>query len=282
MEYLKREDTPFPQSYEEVSGRKPKEFPAGKDTIADLFDIAYGQKELHNKENLAPGPSLVVSSSGSNNGCYGFFDFDNLITSRFVTVPSTGSIGEAFVQMWPCGVTDDCLILTPKDGTEFEDLFITAAVLRLERWRFNYGRKAIPGRIAHMKVDRDPELKRHIRASFDNGHTLMREAQAVLGPSEIDHSFAVKIAALAELWRKETGHLSSLERKALHPAYQEIIATGNRGIPYVLRELKERGGHWFWALRYMTGIDLSQPDQKVNDLREAWLEWGRKQGFAGL
>src|SRR5262249_33367002 len=143
-------------------------------------------KELHNKENLAPGPALVVSSSGTNNGCYGFFDFDRLIKPSFVTVPSTGSIGEAFVQLWACGVTDDCLILTPRPGTDFEDLFIAAAVVRLEKWRFNYGRKATPARIAYMKVDRDPELKRHIRASYTNAHVLMREAQNVLDPSRID------------------------------------------------------------------------------------------------
>jgi len=282
LEHLKRDDTAMPQPYRELSGRTPKTFVTGPDTIGHLFDIAYGQKELHNKENLAHGPALVVSSSGSNNGCYGFFDFDNLIKPQFVTVPSTGSIGEAFVQLWPCGVTDDCLILTPKDGTSFEDLFIAAAVLRLERWRFNYGRKATPERIAHMKVDRGPELKRHISASFDNGHTLMREAQTILGPDQIDGSFGEKIIALAEKWRNETGHLSSIERKALHPAYQAIIATGKRGVPYVLRELKNRGGHWFWALHYMTGIDLSAPEQTINDLRNAWLAWGKKQGYAGL
>ena len=167
LEYLKRDDVAVPQPYAAIVNRTPRGFPnAPSETIGALFEIAYGQKELHNKENLAAGPSLVVSSSGTNNGCYGFFDFDHLIKHSFLTVPSTGSIGEAFVQLWPCGVTDDCLILTPKEKTDLEDLFITAAVLRLERWRFNYGRKATPARIAFMKVDRDAELKRHIRDQF--------------------------------------------------------------------------------------------------------------------
>lgn len=283
LKYLKREETPIPQSYEVVSGRTPKSFEdASPSTIGYLFDVAYGQKELHNKENLTSGPALVVSSSGTNNGCYGFFDFDRLIAPQFVTVPSTGSIGESFIQLWPCGVTDDCLILTPKKGTDFEDLFIAAAVVRLERWRFNYGRKATPARIAYMKVDRDPALKRHIRASFDNAHVLMREIQNVLEPGRIDTSLEDQISKLSKQWRKETGHLSSIERKALHPAYQAIIATGKRGVPYVLRELKERGGHWFWALHYMTEVDLSSPGQTIDDLRKAWLEWGKKQGYAGL
>ena len=282
LDYLKRDDTPIPRPYREVSNRVPKNFGTSRGTLGGMFEIAYGQKELHNKENLATGPALVISSSGTNNGCYGFFDFDRLIKSPFVTVPSTGSIGEAFVQLWPCGVTDDCLILTPKDGTDFEDLFIAAAVLRLERWRFNYGRKVTPSRIAHMKVDRDLILKEHIRVSFGNAHVLMRDVQAALEPAKIDVSIGQRISELADQWRRETGHLSSIERKAMHPAYQEIIAIGSKGVPHVLRELKEHGGHWFWALRYMTGVDLGEDCQSVGELREHWLDWGRKHNYAGL
>lgn len=97
----------------------------------------------------------------------------------------------------------------------------------------------------------------------------------------IDESLADRIARLASQWRKETGHLSSIERKVINPAYQAIIATGRRGVPYVLREMKERGGHWFWALHFMTGVDFGDV-QSVEDLRNMWLMWGREQGYAGL
>ena len=85
-------------------------------TVGDYFSISYGQKALHSKEHLVAGDMLVISSSGFDNGCYGFFDFDDLLDAPFITVPSTGSYGEARVQEWPCGVTDDCLILVPKKG----------------------------------------------------------------------------------------------------------------------------------------------------------------------
>jgi len=98
----------------------------------------------------------------------------------------------------------------------------------------------------------------------------------------VSFSLADRIAALAARWRQETGHLSSIEQKAMHPAYQEIIATGIRGVPYVLRELKERGGHWFWALHHMTGINLGSQGQGVEELRNLWLAWGRGQGYLGL
>ncbi|MFT3808431.1 MAG: N-6 DNA methylase [Micropepsaceae bacterium] len=117
-------------------------------TIGHYFDIRYGQRSLHSKEGLLPGQSLVISSSGVDNGCYGFFDFDDIMAPPFVTVPSTGSIGIAHVQEWPCGVTDDCLLLSPKDGTPHAMLYVAAATIRNERWRFSYGRKATPARIA--------------------------------------------------------------------------------------------------------------------------------------
>ena len=61
----------------------------------------------------------MVSSSGSDNGCYGFFDIETLVEAPFVTVPSAGSIGEARVQLFPCGVTDDCLILFDREPIEY-------------------------------------------------------------------------------------------------------------------------------------------------------------------
>ena len=87
---------------------------------------------------------------------------------------------------------------------------------------------------------------------------------------------------LSQEWRNQTGHLSSIERKAMHPAYQEIIGMGVEGVPYVLRDLKEHGGHWFWALHFMTGLDLSRPNQTREELQIEWLEWGRNQGYDGL
>jgi type I restriction enzyme M protein len=127
-------------------------------TVGDYFEIRYGQKALHSKEGLLPGRSLVISSSGIDNGCYGFYDFEKILDAPFVSVPSTGSIGIAHVQEWPCGVTDDCLLLSPKDGVSHAMLYIAAAAIRNERWRFSYGRKATPARIAAFPLPHAQEL----------------------------------------------------------------------------------------------------------------------------
>lgn len=127
-------------------------------TIGQYFEIRYGQKALHSKEGLLPGQSLVISSSGMDNGCYGFFDFEGVLAPPFVTVPSTGSIAIAHVQEWPCGVTDDCLLLSPKEGTPHAMLYVAAAAIRNEKWRFSYGRKATPARIADFPLPHDGAL----------------------------------------------------------------------------------------------------------------------------
>jgi hypothetical protein len=88
-------------------------------------------------------------------------------------------------------------------------------------------------------------------------------------------------AELASTWRSETGHLSSITQKAIHPAYQRIIGMGERALPLILRELQARRGHWFWALHAITGEDPVPPEDAgdVDKMRDAWLELGRIRGW---
>lgn len=148
-----------------LKGVKPYSSKAG--TFGHYFDIGYGQKALHSKENLGPGFIPVISSSGTDNGCYGFFDFEDVIEPPFVTIPSTGSIGEAHVQEWPCGVADDAVLLVPKQGVDRSLLYVAAAVMRQERWRFNYGRKVTPSRITHFKIPTDEHMLASVRKDIE-------------------------------------------------------------------------------------------------------------------
>jgi len=64
-----------------------------------------------------------------------------------------------------------------------------------------------------------------------------------------------------------------------HPAYQQIIALGPPVIPLILRELRERPDHWFWALNAITGEDPVGPEDDFDQAVEAWLRWGRERGY---
>jgi len=85
--------------------------------------------------------------------------------------------------------------------------------------------------------------------------------------------------ALAEQWRSDTILLSSVEKMAMHPAYQRIIGMGPKAVPLILRDLQAHPDHWFWALHAITGEDPVQPGDNFDRAVQAWLEWGKKLGY---
>lgn len=170
--------TPYRALAGEARLNNAEKLRSATDTIGAHFDILYGQKELHSREGYAPGDTLVVSPTEEYNGCYGWLDFPSLIQPPFVTVAQTGTIGEAFVQCEPCGVNDDCLILLPKTGTKcsLARLVITAAIIRSERWRFSYGRKLTPARIASFPMPKDSTLEAWVSNKIAAWKKLAEEA----------------------------------------------------------------------------------------------------------
>jgi len=246
-------------------------------SIGDKFDIFYGQRDLHSKENLVEGKSLIISSSGTDNGCYGFFNYESLIQPPFVTVQSTGSIGEAFVQTWPCGVTDDCLLLIPKKNATVEELYLVAAILRLEKWRFNYGRKITPKRISQFLLPNDKNLSAWIRERIVVTARIQEEILA----SHYQDDFRVKFQELAQQWKTGRTPSSVINRMAMHPAYQQIIGMGKKAVPLIFAEMNREIDHWFWALNAIEGIDPVPKESRgnVKEMALAWFQWGRQQGY---
>lgn len=92
---------------------------------------------------------------------------------------------------------------------------------------------------------------------------------------------AVKFTILKTEWESETALFSSVTDIALHPAYQQIIGMGKDVIPLMLAELKRKPGHWFWALKAITGEDPVLPEQRglIKEMTAAWLRWGHRQGY---
>ena len=72
--------------------------------LSEVFYIEYGQKSCHNKGLLDTGNELVISSKGTDNGVYGFFDITPKYKIPVISVPSSGTIGEAFVQDNECSI----------------------------------------------------------------------------------------------------------------------------------------------------------------------------------
>ncbi|MGR3310873.1 MAG: hypothetical protein ACUZ77_08860 [Candidatus Brocadiales bacterium] len=90
-----------------------------------------------------------------------------------------------------------------------------------------------------------------------------------------------KFLALKAKWEAETAMLSSTTEISMHWAYQEIIGMGPSAVPLILSEMKKELGHWFWALKSITGEDPVPPEKRgrIKEMTKAWLRWGREKGY---
>jgi len=89
-----------------------------------------------------------------------------------------------------------------------------------------------------------------------------------------------KFRRLADQWRKETRLQSSINKRAMHSAYQQIIGMGQDALPLIMEELKRTRGHWLWALFAITGEDPAPEGCTFSEAVDAWLRWGIQHGYA--
>jgi len=127
-----------------------------------------------------------------------------------------------------------------------------------------------------LRLRHAEDLARHLAQPDDP----TAPPRATLGYLEYDEAeLATTFATLAAQWQDETGMLSFMHKKALHPAYQRIIGLGLPVVPLILRALAQQPAHWFWALQAITGDDPVPPDATPSEARAAWLAWGRERGY---
>jgi hypothetical protein len=91
----------------------------------------------------------------------------------------------------------------------------------------------------------------------------------------------IRFFNLRSQWEKDTAMLSSITEIAMHPSYQQIIGMGPSVIPLILNEMTIKPGHWFWALKSITGEDPVQPKQRgrIREMADAWIQWGKEQNY---
>lgn len=127
--------------------------------------------------------------------------------------------------------------------------------------------------------DESAQLAAPIRRLFEVGRergapTALTESQSALESASVAHRFN----SLAEAWRRECAHLSSVREMALHPAYQQIIGMGREALPFLLRQLERQPDHWDWALCAITGENPVRPEHRgrLRDIARDWLKWARE------
>ena len=110
-----------------------------KYTDSRLFDIKKGKRLT--KEDFVAGNTPFIGAIDDNNGYRDFVDQDPIHKANTITINYNGSVAEAFYQPKDFWASDDVNVLYPKfELNPFVALFIVT-VIRLEKFRFNYGRK---------------------------------------------------------------------------------------------------------------------------------------------
>ena len=116
------------------------------------------------------------------------------------------------------------------------------------------------------------------------GETWKREEKDVittaLGQEYRDLQVKSEFDNLVQMWKKATSHYSFLGQIITHPAYLRIIGMGAKALPLILEELRQRpNGNWFSALEAITGKDVGQEANNIDEAIQLWLEWGEQNKY---
>jgi len=105
----------------------------------EIFDIKKGKRLT--KEDFIHGNIPFIGAIDSNNGYRDFIGQKPIHQSNTITINYNGSVGESFYQPNPFWASDDVNVLYPKFILNKYIAFFLVTLIKLEKFRFNYGRK---------------------------------------------------------------------------------------------------------------------------------------------
>jgi hypothetical protein len=108
--------------------------------LDNLFAIKKGKRLT--KANMTTGSTPFIGAIDNHNGLTAFIGQPAIHKANTITVNYNGNgVAEAFYQPTPFWCSDDVNVLYPKFKLVPGIALFIATVIRLERYRFNYGRK---------------------------------------------------------------------------------------------------------------------------------------------
>lgn len=98
-------------------------------------------------------------------------------------------------------------------------------------------------------------------------------------PTSVD--YVSKFYSLLSKWRSETYFVSSPSKLQEHQSFKEILELGEKVIPLILLEMKEKPSLIMMALAKISGVVPYDPSEKgdLKAMTDAWLAWGQRQGY---
>jgi hypothetical protein len=100
-------------------------------------------------------------------------------------------------------------------------------------------------------------------------------------PPGAKYNVRERFQQLAAQWKEQSLHLSNTAQMAMLRPYQQIIGMGQAAVPLILEELQREPDHWFWALEAITQENPVPQEAagKVSLMAQAWVNWGKQQGY---
>lgn len=105
----------------------------------ELFEIQKGKRITNSQMKLGTTP--CIRPIKFNNGVYRYIEIEPNHSGNTITVSYNGSVGEAFYQPNPHFSLDDINVLYPKFKMNIYIAMFLVTLIKMERYRFSYGRK---------------------------------------------------------------------------------------------------------------------------------------------
>jgi hypothetical protein len=104
-----------------------------------LFTVKKGKRLT--KANMMTGQTPFIGATESDNGITATVGQTPIHEGNTISLSYNGSVAEAFYQPVPFWATDDVNVLYPQFLMSPEIALFICTIIRLEKYRFNYGRK---------------------------------------------------------------------------------------------------------------------------------------------
>lgn len=108
-------------------------------SIESLFEVESGKPLT--KDAMVPGQTPFIGATEQNNGVTAYIESPALQTAGTISVSFDGSIGQAFYQPMPYWPSEKVRVLKPRSPITRDAAIFLATLIRLEQFRYNYGRK---------------------------------------------------------------------------------------------------------------------------------------------
>jgi hypothetical protein len=115
---------------------------------------------------------------------------------------------------------------------------------------------------------------------FELSGSFLLPVAVVADPTDedVDPRLRDVFKTLVSEWKEDTWFISSIKKRIAHPAYLKIIGLGKPAVPWILEELAREPDYWSYALEAITRDDAAPHGGNLQQIRDAWLAWGKAHG----